>query len=37
MIEIVADKDIPYLEEVFENSKSFRLKSLPLTKLIKKL
>ena len=36
MIEIVADKDIPYLEEVFENSKSFRLKTLPFNEINKK-
>ncbi len=33
MIEIVADKDIPYLEKVFENSKSFRLKTLPFNEI----
>ncbi len=36
MIEIVADKDIPYLKEVFENSKSFRLKTLPFDEINKK-
>ena len=36
MIEIVADKDIPYLEEVFENSKSFRLKTLHFNEINKK-
>ena len=36
MIEIVADKDIPYLKEVFENSKTFRLKTLPFDEINKK-
>ena len=36
MIEIVADKDIPYLKEVFKNSKTFRLKTLPFDEINKK-
>ena len=37
MIEIVADKDIPYLKEVFVNTQSFRLKTLHFNEIQKKL
>ena len=37
MINIVADKDIPYLDEVFKDSKFFNLKALPFNEINKKV
>ena len=37
MINIVADKDIPYLDEAFKDSKFFNLKALPFNKINKKV